>query len=363
EDRHGADPESAALFEGIPALPGRRVPVGADRREEFNRRSPVAELLPRLERRHAVTYLHLERLSLPETSALLEAVYGQAPSYRSARSLHSRTGGNPYFLEEMIRAGQASGLDTGADVERLCEQPLPWNLAEALRRQLDDVDPTQLRVVEAAAVLGRKIPVDLLAAVTKLPEDDLIAVLRDLVRRGLMIETGEDEFSFRHALAREAVADQLLARERRHLHEVALDTLLAQGDAEPALVAQHARGAGRYEDLLTAARDGARRYLARGAPYQALALAEMGLEEACEDLELRAGAARAAWMAGLTGDAGEHARRWLRDATSAADRSAALRMLVRLAWENGNADDMATRTGDLRDVIEELAPGAEQAQA
>lgn len=360
EDLHWADPESVALFERIPDLPGRRLLIGTYRPEEVNRRNPVADLLPRLERRHAVTHLRLERLSLPDVSTLLEAVYGRPPSYRAARSLHNRTGGNPYFLEELLRAG---GTSSGTDLEQLCDQPLPWNLAEALRRQLDDVDPRRLRVVEAAAVLGRKVPFDLLAAVTRLPEDDLIAVLRDLVRRGLMIETGEDEFSFRHALAREAVADQLLARERRRVHEVALDTLLAQGDAEPALVAMHARGAGRYEDLLKAARTGAPHYLALGAAHQALALAEMGLDEACEDLGLRATAARAAWLAGLVDDADEHAWRWVRDATTAEERSAALRMRVRLAWEHGRADDMATLTGELRDVIERLAPGAEQAQA
>jgi hypothetical protein len=360
EDLHWADPESVSLFERIPDLPGRRLLVGTYRPEEVNRRNPVADLLPRLERRHTVTHLRLERLSLPDVSALLEAVYGRAPSYRAALSLHNRTGGNPYFLEELLRAG---GTASGTDLEQLCEQPLPWNLAEALRQQLDDVDPRQLRVIEVAAVLGRKVPFDLLAAVTRLPEDDLIDVLRDLVRRGLMIETGEDEFSFRHALAREAVADQLLARERRRVHEVALDTLLAQGDAEPALVAMHAHGAGRYDDLLKAARTGAPHYLALGAAHQALALAEKGLDEACEDLALRATAARAAWLAGLVDDADEHARRWVRDATTAEERSAALRMRVRLAWEHGRVDDMAVLTGELRDVIEHLAPGEEQAQA
>jgi DNA-binding CsgD family transcriptional regulator/tetratricopeptide (TPR) repeat protein len=274
-------------------------------------------------------------------------------------SLHNRTGGNPYFLEELLRAGGDGGLD----LERLCEQPLPWNLAEALRRQLDDVDPRQQHVVEAAAVLGRKIPFDVLAAVTQLPEYDLIMVLRDLVRRGLMIETGDDEFSFRHALAREAIADQLLGRERRRLHELALDVLLAAGDADPALVARHARGAGRYDDLVRAARGGCARYLAIGAAHQALALAEMGLEEAPDDLELRAGAARAAWLANLIHDADQHARRWVRDAATAGERSAALRLLVRLAWEDGRPEDMPVLIDEIRDIIDQLPRGAEQAHA
>ncbi|GII21773.1 LuxR family transcriptional regulator [Planosporangium mesophilum] len=359
EDLHWADPESTALFERIPDLTGRRLLVGTYRPDEVTRRSPVAELLTRLERRYPVTHLRLERLGLTETSVLLEAVSGRPPSYRAAASLHNRTGGNPYFLEELLRAGGDGGLD----LERLCEQPLPWNLAEALRRQLDDVDPRQQRVVEAAAVLGHRVPFDVLAAVTELPEYDLIVVLRDLVRRGLMIETGEDEFGFRHALAREAVADQLLGRERRRLHELALDALLAAGDADPALVARHARGAGRYDDLIRAARSGCARYLAIGAAHQALSLAEMGLEEAPDDLELRAGAARAAWLANLLHDAWQHTRRWARDAAAPADRSAALRLLARVAWEDGRREEAKALTEEILDIIDQLPRGAERAHA
>ncbi|NJC70341.1 AAA family ATPase [Planosporangium thailandense] len=359
EDLHWADPESTAVFERIPDLPGRRLLVGTYRPDEVTRRSPVADLLTRLERRHTVTHLRLERFSLTDTSVLLEAVSGRPPSYRAAASLHNRTGGSPYFLEELLRAGG----DGGVDLEQLCDQPLPWNLAEALRRQLDDVDPRQQRVVEAAAVLGHRIPFDVLAAVTQLPEADLIEVLRDLVRRGLMVETGDDEFGFRHALAREAVAEQLLGRERRRLHELALEALLAAGDADPALVARHAHGAGRYDDLVRAAREGSARYLAIGAAHQALALAEMGLEEAPEDLELRSRAARAAWLANLLPDAGQHARRWARDATAAQDRSAALRLLVRLAWENERREEMQVLIDEIRDIIGQLPPGAEQAEA
>jgi DNA-binding CsgD family transcriptional regulator len=319
----------------------------------------VAELLTRLERRHAVTHLRLDRLGLADTSALLEAVSGRPPSYRAALSLHNRTGGNPFFLEELLRAGGENGLD----LERLCDQPLPWNLAEALRRQLDDLDPGHLRVVEAAAVLGRKIPFDLLAVVTQLHEGDLIAVLRELVRRGLLIETGEDEFSFRHALTREAVADQLLGRERRRLHALALDALLADPAADPSLVAHHARGAGRYDDLVAAARRGWAEYLAKGSAHQALTLAELGLEEAPDDIGLLAGAAQAAWLAGLVSDAEEHAQHWLRLVGTPDERSPALRLLVRLGWEGRSAEEMGRRTEEICELIDQLTDDAERARA
>ncbi|MDG6109186.1 ATP-binding protein [Dactylosporangium aurantiacum] len=357
EDLHWADSESVALFERIADLPGSRLLIGTYRPDEVTRRHPLADLLTRLERRYMVTNVRLERLNLAETSRFLKSVTGRPPAYRTALSLHNRTGGNPFFLEELIKANGDEDLDT------LCDRPLPWNVAEALRRQLDDLDPTEKRIVEAAAVLGRKVPFDLLAAVTSHSEPELIDALRVLVRRGLMVETGDDEFSFRHALTREALADELLARQRRRLHELALETLLSTGSKDYALVAHHARGAGRYLDMVEAARRGLATYLAMGSPYQALQLAEMGLDELPDDVELLSCGARAAWLAGLLDDAQELGRRWLAAAGTRADRADALRLLVRLSWEIGSSGSMQERAEELRAEIEPLDDGPAKAHA
>ncbi|MFC5000304.1 ATP-binding protein [Dactylosporangium cerinum] len=357
EDLHWADSESVALFERIADLPGSRLLIGTYRPDEVTRRHPLADLLTRLERRYMVTNVRLERLNLAETSRFLKSVTGRPPAYRTALSLHNRTGGNPFFLEELIKANGDEDLDT------LCDRPLPWNVAEALRRQLDDLDPTEKRIVEAAAVLGRKVPFDLLAAVTSHSEPELIDALRDLVRRGLMVETGDDEFSFRHALTREALVDEMLARQRRRLHELALETLLSTGSKDYALVAHHARGAGRYLDMVEAARRGLATYLAMGSPYQALQLAEMGLDELPDDVELLACGARAAWLAGLLDDAQELGRRWLAAAGTRGERADALRLLVRLSWEIGSSGSMQERAAELRAEIEPLDDGPAKAHA
>src|SRR3569833_657805 len=63
EDLHWADSESIALFERLADMPGHRLLVGTYRPDEITRRHPVADLLPRLERRHSVTHLWLDRLT------------------------------------------------------------------------------------------------------------------------------------------------------------------------------------------------------------------------------------------------------------------------------------------------------------
>jgi DNA-binding CsgD family transcriptional regulator len=357
EDLHWADSESSALFERLAEQSGPRLLIGTYRPDEVTSRHPVASLLARMERRHELTHIRLERLNTAETAALLASATGEPVSYRTAITLHSRTGGNPFFLEELLR-----GSD-GQSLEELCEQPLPWSLAEVLRRQVADLDPASLRIVEAAAVLGHRVPFDLLAAVTGAGEDELIRVLRELVTRGVLVESGDDEFSFRHALVREALTGQMLGRQRRRLHEAALEALLAADEVDPALVAHHARAAGRYADMVAAARRGAALYLAIGSAYQALQLAEMGLEEAGDDAELLAAAARAAWLAGLLDDAAAYAWRWRGLAATATDRADALYLLIRLAWERDDLPGMQALTEEVERLIAELPPGADQARA
>jgi DNA-binding NarL/FixJ family response regulator len=359
EDLHWADSESVALFERLGDLPGHRLLVGTYRPGEVDRRNPAADLLTRMERRYPVTYVRLERLSLDDTSALLTAMTGRRPPYRAAVALQNRTGGNPFFLEELVKAAGGGELD----LRKLSMDPLPWNLADTLRRQLDELDHTQERVIEAAAVLGRKVPFDLLAVVTGLAEDDLIEVLRELVRRGLLVELGDDEFGFRHALAREAISDQLLGRQRRRLHELAYETLAAADDSDVALIAHHAKGAGRYDDMVAAVRRGVQKYLHIGSTYQALQLAEMGLAEVPDDVELLAAAARSAWLVGLLDDSHRYAKMCLRNAVTADERSRALRLLARVAWESGRREEMASLTDRLSDTIEELPDSEERAAA
>ncbi|MDQ1680084.1 MAG: hypothetical protein QOI42_943, partial [Frankiaceae bacterium] len=347
DDLHFADPESITLFERLANLAERVLLLGSYRPDEVTSRSPLGAMIARLQHRHALTQLLLDRLDVAETSEFLTTATGTPPSYRSTVELHRRTGGNPFFLEELLRAGE------GEDADALSEKPLPWSLAEALLRQLEDLDPVSRRTVETAAVLGHRVPFDLLAATTGTDEDTLIAQLRDLVGRGVLVETEPDEFSFRHALVREAIDHQLLARQRRRIHESALEILVATG-GDDALVARHACGAGRYDDMVTAARRGSADYLAAGSPFQALQLAELGLQEAPDDNLLLDVATQSAWRARLFDDAIRHGSHWETVATTDADRAEAKCLLFLVAWAGDDLDQIERLTADLTQLAESL---------
>ena len=261
EDLHWADAESLSIFEQLAEPPGGPLLlVGTYRPDGLSRRHPAADLLPRLERRHAVTHIHLNRLSPEDVGIFLNAVYGESPSYRTTHALHTRTGGNPFFLEELIASSPTAPTDDDADCT-----PLPWTVSELVRSQFDELDPDVRQIVAAASELGRRVPFDVLAAVTETSEAELIRLLRAAVDSGLLVETEPDVFGFHHEIAREAIANGLLGRERRRLHQAALDVLRAAGSTDHAALARHARSAGRLDEMVEEARRGAPESLHRGA--------------------------------------------------------------------------------------------------
>src|SRR5918999_1825241 len=247
-----------------------------------------------------------------------------------------------YGQEELLRAAVALVRElVGPDGAVLVFEDLHWADAESIalfgRLAVTPGLPLLLAGTFRPEGVGRRHPlVDLLAAVTGSGEDELIAILRHLVAGNVMVEEEPDLFAFRHALTREAIAGRLLGRERRRLHEKALAAIQEAGGDDWAAVAWHAQGAGRYDELVEAARAGAWSYLQQGSTAEALRLAETGLSEAERDLDLLAAASKAAWMIGLLSLAIEHGERWHEEAAATGDpalEAGALIHLARLYWE------------------------------
>jgi DNA-binding CsgD family transcriptional regulator len=358
EDLHWADADSLGLFQRLSVTPNLDVLLlGTFRPEDLDRRH-LTDLLAAVERHTHVEHFSIRRLGVRDVASLISAVRSTEVSYPTAAALHSRTGGNPFFLEELlVTAGDIPAHD-------LADYPLPRTLTEAVLGHLDGLEQEEREVVDAASILGERIPFDLLTSVTELSEDRLLDALRVLVDRGLVVEESVDVFSFRHALTREAVAGRLLGRERRRLHEKALSALEASGSDDWAALAHHANAAGRLDEMVTAARKGASTYLRSGATYQALRLAELALHEGEADAELLELATLASWSVGLLGTAVERAEQWRSYASDHGDDASlarALRYLARLRWETENPEAHREAVDEALKVVDRLPPGEDRA--
>jgi DNA-binding CsgD family transcriptional regulator/tetratricopeptide (TPR) repeat protein len=335
EDLHWIDADSAHMLEQIAQQPlPRLVIIGTYRPNDLSRRAPGGELIGRLERQHSVEQVRLDRLDRNEVAALLAAIDGAPPSSAAVDSVFRRSGGVPFVIEELIRC-----CGPGACSHELSSAQLPWSLDEAVRQQLAEMAVAERHVIDALAVFGGPASFELISAISGLDEADLLVSLRELVGRSILIEVSDDLFWFTHALTADSVYQQLLGRDRRRLHERSLATLRSQSFADHASLARHAQGAGAFDQVAGIAREGAARYLARGASFQALRLASDGLAEAPDDPQLLAVATDAAWRMQFGAEAIGYARRWRAVAATDADRVEAMRFIARLYHEqNDNID-------------------------
>jgi DNA-binding CsgD family transcriptional regulator len=359
EDLHWIDAESAAAVDLIArqAWP-RLVIVGTYRPADLARGAPGGELVVRLERRHAVEQVRLERLDRNDVGRLITSITRAQPSSAVVEAVDRRSGGVPFVIEELVRC---CGPDTLADDVLTAE--LPWSLEEAVRQQVIGLGADERVVVEALAVYGRAIDFDTLLDLVALDEQTVVVALRDLIDRDVVIESVDERFWFTHALMADAIVHQLMGRERRRLHERCFEAERARPGADAGMLARHAAGAGRYDEIVAIARRGAPAYLVRGAAFQALRLAADALAEAPDDPLLLGVATEAAWRLDFDAEAIATATRWAAVATTDDDRIEAQRLLGRLRHEQGDDAGRRAAVQRLRTMVDELAAPAVRARA
>ena len=181
-----------------------------------------------VEWQHRGTSLHLELRPLEpaSTAAMLKAVLDvdDAP-VELAAMVHERTGGNPFFVEEIARSLTETGtirvdarrVTLAGSLETLC---LPANVQGVIRARLDRLDLNARQVLRAASAVGRDFTRGIVERAV-LDVDRVAPALDTLVAAGVIQQTGaspEAGYRFRHALTQEAAYAGLLEHQRADLH-------------------------------------------------------------------------------------------------------------------------------------------------
>src|SRR5262249_45045375 len=131
--------------------------------------------------------------------------------------LYRLTEGNPFFIEEVLKGLIATGdifyADGQWDGKPLQELHIPPTVQVAVQRRTAQVSVAARRVLTMAAVVGQRFDYTLLQQVTGRADQELVALLKELVAAQLVVEERADHgvgaarhhFAFRHALTRQAV--------------------------------------------------------------------------------------------------------------------------------------------------------------
>jgi class 3 adenylate cyclase len=282
EDLHWIDQETQAVLDSLAAsVGGAPVLLAVNYRPEY---------------RHdwgSRTYyrqLRVDPLPPEGADALLRALLGADPSIASlAPVLIARTEGNPLFLEESVRTLVETGALVGEPGGYRLDRPaatiqMPATVQAILAARIDRLRPELKRLLQAAAVVGKDVPVALLTAVAEMTDDALHAALAELQRAELLYETRlfpDLEYTFKHALTHEVAYGGVLQERRRALHGTILETLerlyadrLGEHAEE---LAHHAERGARVDEAVRYLREAGAKAAARSANREAVDFLERGL--------------------------------------------------------------------------------------
>ena len=219
EDLHWIDAETQEVLDGlIESLPAARLLLLLNYRPEY-RHSWGS--------RTSYTQIRLEPLPRETAEQLLGALLGPEAALDALKdALIERTEGNPFFLEESVRALVETGaLDGERGAYRLA-RPLPTvqvpaTLQAVLAARIDRLRSRDKALLQTAAVVGADVPFALLQAIAELDEDDLHSAISRLQTAEFLYETGvfpDLEYRFTHALTHDVAYGSLLQEQRRALH-------------------------------------------------------------------------------------------------------------------------------------------------
>jgi DNA-binding CsgD family transcriptional regulator/tetratricopeptide (TPR) repeat protein len=349
EDLHWADEATLDVMtmlgrraEIVPALV-----VATYRDDELATDHPLRSVLGQLRIGNGVRRLSLSPLSLEAVEALA------APAGADAADVYRVTGGNPFFVTEVLAT---------------VGQRVPPTVRDAVLARAGRLSRAARRLLEATSVVPGRVDLRLLEAVA--PE--LVDRLEECVASG-MLTPGQADIGFRHELARVAIEESIPPDRRARLHRAVLAALEdRQGDSpDCAGLADHAEAAGDREAVIRwapqAAGEAARKGSHREAAAQyarALRFARgLALETRAELLKRRVDEC---WMTDQFAAAIEaqeealECRRQLGDQLGEGD---ALRTLSRLMFFVGRVREGEALALEAVGLLEQLPPGHELAMA
>jgi DNA-binding CsgD family transcriptional regulator/tetratricopeptide (TPR) repeat protein len=348
EDVHWADEATLDILRYLGRrLIGLRLMILATfRSEEVGRDHPLTVVMGDLAGQPGVVRMQVPALSAIGVRQLLEA----AGSVLDADATFQRTGGNPFYVTEVLAAGA---------------EQVPATVRDAVLARVSRLSLAGREAAAAASVLGRRAETGFLAAVSGQP----LTAVDECLDRGVLVADG-DSVAFRHDLARLAVEGSLSAAQRSGVHARTLAHLTARGSHDHRWLAHHAAGCGDSVAVLQHAPVAAARAARLGAHREAAEQYQLALRHhEPPDRQRAALLERLSYECYLT-DRLVLARDSLLEALAIYERDGdallvgtAQRWLSRLSWVLGQNTDSERYAAAAVSTLEPLEPGPELAMA
>ena len=197
--------------------------------------------------REAVRHLEARRIELAAleddaAGQLVRGFLGGDVDPQLERHVVRRSGGNPFFVHELLQA-----LLNEGHISRRAESwvwsrnvpDLPASIEGVFGQRIENLGGETRAIACAAATIGLAFPFETLQELLGADEDDLLDALDELVRAGIVREQRGDAYAFVHPLLRDILQDTLASRRRRRYHAKLAEMLEAEGKAAFEVLAQH----------------------------------------------------------------------------------------------------------------------------
>jgi predicted ATPase len=209
------------------------------RSTELRPDEPLAELLADLQRDNSVQRIALNGLDERAIAVLLRAALGPGLAHRAAQlatAVHAQTGGNPFFVRELVPylLESAALVDAGegpAGPPWPAKLKIPDELRGVVRHRVARLSQPARRLVTIASVADGSVDASLLESMFS-QHDGLLDAFDEAMSAGLLVDCGRGGFDFAHALVRQAVYDNLSTARRLHLHRRLAEALETRSDRQ-----------------------------------------------------------------------------------------------------------------------------------
>jgi tetratricopeptide (TPR) repeat protein len=227
DDMHSADQSSLELLEYfVRSTSNLRVLTACSyRSEDVQSSSPLYQTLMKFNRQRLLETIQVKNLNKEETTELIKQMFGeQAVSPEFGDLVYQRTGGNPFFVEEVLRSLVEDGIvfrtEKKWDRKPIQEIVLPESVRSVLKSRLTKLQPETMNLLTMASVIGPEFDFEVLREVTKTQEDTLLERLEESITAGLISEVPnrKDVFRFADNRIRELLLGDLIRSRQMRYH-------------------------------------------------------------------------------------------------------------------------------------------------
>lgn len=237
--------------------------------------SVFVQVLRNLNIERQVKTIVLDKLS-PSQAA--EIVLNMVPTWKSPKKvldvIYKKTGGNPFFIEEVCRVLQQVRPEELQNPKLAELLPIPPGIKNLINYRLQNLSEKDINVLRYCAVLGNTFEYAVLEKIARMDEEALLDSLESLINAGYLKEDAEETYSFAQSIVRDTIYSQVILPRKKIMHKTVADVMADMYREDERFVesiGRHYLLAGEYERaaqfILLTAENALRNYVMEDAMF------------------------------------------------------------------------------------------------